>query len=234
MALDTKRHKEILVKILHEIATDEFAPTLLGFKGGTAAMLFYDLPRFSVDLDFDLLDSTKETYVFELLTKIVGKYGTIKESSNKRYGIFFLLSYEQKIPNAQNIKVDVNKRDFGSRYEIRDYLGTNLQVMVKEDMVAHKMVAMHERIGYANRDIFDVWYFLESSWSINKHIIEQRTGMSYKAFLEKCIFDLESMSDKEILAGIGELLTEKQKVWAKAHLRKETIFLLRLQLSHES
>lgn len=234
MTLDTNRHKEVLVKILREIATDEFAPALLAFKGGTAAMLFYNLPRFSVDLDFDLLDATKTEYVFELLSKIIAKYGTIKESSNKRYSIFFLLSYTHKIPNAQNIKVDVNKRDFGSRYEIREYLGIDLNVMVKEDMAAHKMVAMYERMGFANRDIFDVWYFLESSWPINKNIIEQRTNLSYKEFLEKCITQLEKMSDHTILAGIGELLSDKQKIWAKDHLRKETIFLLKLQLSHES
>lgn len=234
MMLDMKHHKDILVKILREIATDEFAPGLLGFKGGTAAMLFYNLPRFSVDLDFDLLDSSKEQYIFDLLSKIIGKYGTIKEAQNKRYSIFFLLSYDQKMPSAQNIKIEVNKRNFDSRYKIRDYLGTNIKVMVQEDMVAHKMVAMHERIGYANRDIFDVWYFLENGWLVNKHIIEQRTGLSYKAFLEKCISDLESMSDRGILSGIGELLTEKQKAWAKTHLRKETIFLLRLQLSHEN
>ena len=33
-------------------------PTLaasLGFKGGTCALIFYQLPRFSVDLDFDYI-----------------------------------------------------------------------------------------------------------------------------------------------------------------------------------
>jgi predicted nucleotidyltransferase component of viral defense system len=233
MMLDAKHHKEILVKILREIATDEFAPGLLGFKGGTAAMLFYNLSRFSVDLDFDLLDPSKEQYIFDVISKIISKYGTIKESYNKRYSLFFLLSYEQKMPNAQNIKIDINKRDFGSRYEIQDYLGTNIKVMVQEDMAAHKLVAMFERMGDANRDIYDVWYFLQNSWPINKAIIEQRTDLTYKAFLQKCIDDLGALSDRGILAGIGELLTEKQKVWAKAYLRKETIFLLRLQLSHE-
>ncbi len=32
-------------------------------------------------------------------------------------------------------------------------------VMKKEDMFAHKLVAMTERTGMANRDIFDVWFF---------------------------------------------------------------------------
>jgi len=39
------------------------------------------------------------------------------------------------------------------------------------------------------------------------------------------------MSDRNILSGIGELLDAKQKAWAKANLRKETIFLLQLLMS---
>ena len=53
--LDTDRHKNILIKILKDIYTDNTIGPILGFKGGTAAYLFYDLPRFSVDIDFDLI-----------------------------------------------------------------------------------------------------------------------------------------------------------------------------------
>ncbi|HCC85077.1 MAG TPA: hypothetical protein DEQ06_00520 [Porphyromonadaceae bacterium] len=39
--------------LLKDIYTDiEIAPSL-GFKGGTALMFFYDLPRFSIDPDFN-------------------------------------------------------------------------------------------------------------------------------------------------------------------------------------
>jgi hypothetical protein len=46
--------------------------------------------------------------------------------------------------------------------------------------------------------------------------------------LQICIKELEEMSDKNILSGIGELLDQKQKAWVKAYLRSETIFLLKL------
>lgn len=32
---------------------------------------------------------------------------------------------------------------------------------------------------------------------------------------------------RSILSGVGELLNPEQKKWAKQHLRKETLFLLR-------
>jgi len=100
-------------------------------------------------------------------------------------------------------------------------------------MAAHKLVAMYERIGKTNRDIFDVWFFLHNNWEINKAIVEKRTGISFKEFLRKSIHALEKMSNRHILSGIGELLNEKQKAWAKSKLLPETIFLLKLKLDGE-
>jgi len=227
MMLDATNHKNILIHILKDIYTDATIGPFLGFKGGTAAYLFYDLNRFSVDLDFDLLDSSNELYIFDRIQKILQEYGTIKESLKKRYTLFFRLSY---IDNHQNIKVEINLRNFGSRYEVKSYLGISMKVMVKEDMVANKMVAMTERIGKANRDIFDTYFFLKNNWSINEQIIEKRTGLSMHQFLKNCINTLESMSNVGILSGLGDLLDAKQKIWVKDKLRTETIFLLQLKL----
>ena len=104
-------------------------------------------------------------------------------------------------------------------------------VMIREDMFAHKLVAMHERMGKANRDIFDVWFFLRNDWPINKEIVEKRTDMSFKGFLRKCVEALQKLPDRGILAGMGELLDDKQKAWVKVNLRKDTIFLLKLKLA---
>jgi predicted nucleotidyltransferase component of viral defense system len=71
MTLDVAIHKNILVRILKDIFTDPQIAPYLGFNGGTAAMLFYNLSRFSVDLYFDLLDATKEDIVFEKVESIL-------------------------------------------------------------------------------------------------------------------------------------------------------------------
>ena len=42
--------------------------------------------------------------------------------------------------------------------------------------------------------------------------------------------ELEEMNDNNILSGIGELITEKQKAWIKAKLKLETILQLKLRL----
>ncbi len=233
MTFDTANHKDILVKILKDIFSDQVISSDLGFKDGTAALLFYNLSRFSVDLDFDLLDSTKKDTVFGQVNIILQSYGTVKKADKKRYNLFFLLAPFNKLKDAQNIKIEINTRNFGSRYELKEYLGIPMKVMVQEDMAAHKMVAMYERMGEANRDIFDVWFFLHNNWPINIKIIEQRTNMTYKKFLQTCIDKLDSINNRSILSGLGELLTEKQKAWVKSKLKDETIFLLKAALNSQ-
>ena len=204
MALDTAKHKNILVKILKDIYADSTISTILGFKGGTAATLFYGLDRFSVDLDFDLLDAEKEDYVFERVKAILESYGKLKQARKKRFNLFYILSYNEKDINAQNVKVEINRREFGSKYEVKSFLGISMQVMIKEDMAAHKLCAMYERIGKTNRDIFDVQFFISHDWPVNKKIVEDRMGVPYKEFLGKTIDLIKKIDDRDILAGMGE------------------------------
>jgi len=227
MPLNISIHRNILIHILKDICSDINIAPFLGFKGGTAAYLFYDLPRFSVDLDFDLLDKTKEEIVFSRIKGIIKSYGRLKEAKKKRFNLFFLLSYDEK---AQNIKIEINRRSFDSHYEFKTYLGISMLVMVREDMFAHKLMAMYERLGKINRDIFDAWFFFKNNWIINKEIVEQRSGMPFKNLLQKCIAALEKLGDRKILDGMGELLDEKTKIWVRKNLKKDLLFLMRLYL----
>lgn len=226
MTLNTSIHKTILFQILKDIYSDTKISPYLGFKGGTATLMFYNLDRFSVDLDFDLLDVDKADLVFDTVVKIVSKYGKIKDQYKKRHNLFCLLSYEDK---AHNIKVEISLRKFDSSYEVKNYLGVGMLVMVPADMFAHKLVAMYERLGKTSRDLYDVWFFLKNRFPINKKIVETRSEQSLFDFIEQCIQKIDKLNNRNVLDGVGELLTEGQKDWAKAKLKQETISLLELR-----
>jgi len=70
--LNREKHQLIMGQILKDIYTNISISSLLGFKGGTCAYFFYDLPRFSVDLDFDLLEVNEKNQklVFEKIVPI--------------------------------------------------------------------------------------------------------------------------------------------------------------------
>jgi predicted nucleotidyltransferase component of viral defense system len=113
MTLDIATHKTILFQILKDIYTDTSISPFLGFKGGTAALMFHGLDRFSVDLDFDLLDENQEEYVFNRIIEIVKKFGDLKVARKKRFIFFILLSSEDKAVGCGG-----NKRGSMVLYEI--------------------------------------------------------------------------------------------------------------------
>jgi predicted nucleotidyltransferase component of viral defense system len=230
MTLDFPKHKNMLLQILKDIFSDTSLSPYLGFKGGTAALLFYGLDRNSVDLDFDLLDESKEQEVFNKIQKIATNYGKIMDSRVKRFNLVTVIAHDLK---SQNIKIEVNRRDFGSKYELKTLLGISMLVMVKEDMFANKLMAMYERIGKTSRDIYDVYFFAKNNWPINRKLVEDRAKLPFKDVVLKCIEQLEKMGSRHILDGLGEMLTEPQKDWARAKLRTETIFLLKARLESE-
>jgi predicted nucleotidyltransferase component of viral defense system len=221
-----KYHKEILTRILYDLVSETGLAEILGFKGGTAVYFFYELPRYSVDLDFDLLQEKFTGENFVLIKNILEKYGEIKDVYEKRYSVLFEISYSDK---TQNIKVEINKRNFGSEYEIKYLYGLPLKVMKKEDMFANKLVAMFERECKVNRDIFDVYFFLDKGWEFNDKIIIKRTGFERKEFLLRLLKLLRKKNNARILSGLGDLLEDDLKKWVKLNLLKKTIFLLELK-----
>ncbi|MBS3772161.1 MAG: nucleotidyl transferase AbiEii/AbiGii toxin family protein [Bacteroidales bacterium] len=224
MALNIDHHRFILAQILKEIYSNISIAPLLGLKGGTALYLFYNLPRFSVDLDFNLLKTTEKEKVWKKINEILNKFGAIKEKREKRATLFFLLSYEEK---AQNVKVKISKRLFPDRYEVKNYLGISMLVLRKEDMFAHKLAALSQRKNVANRDFFDIWFFMKNDWDINKKLVEIRTGKNFKDYLRECVEVVEKMDERYILQGLGEILDTNYKNWVKKNLKKELLFLMK-------
>jgi len=227
--LDISRHKFFLIRILKDIYSDISIASLLGFKGGTAAHLFYELPRFSVDLDFNLLNPEKKSILLEAIPSILDKIGRIKQRREKRATLFFLLSYGEE---ERNIKLEISKRIFPDRYEVKSYLGISMLVMAREDLFAHKLVALSDRKSPANRDYFDLWFFMQNHWNVNEEIVESRTDLSLKEYLKKCEKIVEAIDERYILHGIGELLDSRLKNWARENLKKELLFLIRFYLEN--
>jgi len=228
--LNRERHQLVMGRILQDTFSDPAIAPLLGFKGGTGAYFFYGLPRFSVDLDFDLLrnEENDQKLVFETVKRILEAYGKIKDSYIKRNTIFFLLSYGDA---DHNVKFEVNTRPSIPRikdhYDLKEYLGISMLCAKKAYLFASKLVALTSRSETAMRDIYDIWFFAENNWDIDAETIKIRTNKSVKAHLADCVILIEQVRDNQILQGLGELLSEKDKVWVKTYLRKKVVLLLK-------
>lgn len=222
--LTITKHRKVMLGILKSIYENSNLGPILGFKGGTLLYTLYNLPRFSVDLDFDLLDFSKEKNVFEEIGKIAKKFGKLESLVIKKYTIFCLINYEK---GQQKLKIEIHRKNEGSKFEIKNYLGIAVSAMVKEDIFANKLAALTNRKKPVNRDIFDIWFMLKNGWDLNDELLEKRTKTPVKQYLNKCIKLLENWPLESMLGGLGELVDNKTKDWIKANLIKDTIFLLK-------
>jgi predicted nucleotidyltransferase component of viral defense system len=223
--VEINKHKFFLVQLLKDIYTDLSLANLLGFKGGTALMLFHDLPRFSVDLDFNLLDNTKTDFVYGKIRNIVLSYGKIRDEAKKHYGMIIVLDYGQA---ERNLKIEISNREFGDHYEVRNYLGIPVKIMQLPDMFAHKLCALLDRNVLTSRDIFDCHFLMQKRTPLNKEIIEKRMKMDLSDYLQRCIDTIEKMNEKRLLSGLGDLMEEETKKFVKTRLKQDTIALLRM------
>lgn len=221
-------------QILKDIYTDISIAPLLGLKGGTCAYFFYNLPRFSVDLDFDLFSPTqeKQKMLSEKISGILQKYGHIKDAHLKRFTIFSLLSYGDE---DHNVKIEINIREqipnIKEYYGMREYLGISMLVAKKDYLFGSKLATLTLRPETAMRDIYDVHYFAKNNWDINTEVVRALTGKNTKEQLTDCITLIEKIKDNQIVHGLGELISAQEKVWVKNKMKADTIFLLKNYLS---
>ena len=189
--LNVKLHRQVMFEIITDIFRSPIA-NLLGFKGGTMAYFFYGLDRFSTDLDFDLLDENKIEEVIKVIPKILVKNGQIKEEYNKRYTIFYLLNYQKE---SQNIKIEISKRiQYKYDYVIKNFYGTDVKILNQSDAFATKLLACTTRSRLANRDFYDVYFYLKRGIIPNEKIIKNITSKGLRSYLEYLIKFIEKIS----------------------------------------
>jgi predicted nucleotidyltransferase component of viral defense system len=206
-----------MLQILRDIYSDLELSTSLGFKGGTALMFFHNLPRFSIDLDFNLLvaDKEKETEIYQKVRNILLKYGKLDDEAQKFFGPILVLNYEK---GERKLKVEISNRLYDNHYEVKSFMGINMLVMTLPDMFAHKLCAVLDRNELTNRDIFDCWFFMENRTAINKNLVEHRVKMPFADYMQNCIDTLYNLSNKNLLNGIGDLIDDKMKNFVRTKL----------------
>ena len=223
--LNIERHKVILQQILREIYTDEELLAKVVFKGGTCLMLFYGLDRFSTDLDFDLRIGSSEIDR-ERITSIAKKYLTVDDEYDKHFTYFWSGSFESGL---QRVKIEINKRPWPQTIENKDYYGLTIPTLASDKMLAHKLCAVTERKTLLNRDLYDTYFMLTKGFSIDEEIIKLRTGLSAKDYLEKLTKLLDTPKiEKNILHGLGEVLSDERKKWVKNYLLRELVAQIKI------
>ncbi len=223
--LSIEQHRVTLLQILRDIFSDNQLAGQLVFKGGTCLMLFAGLDRFSTDLDFDLRAGTLELER-ERITQIVAKYLTVDMDYNKHFTYYWSGSYASGL---QRVKVEINKRPWPQEIVNRDFYGLTIPTLAPAQMFAHKLVAITDRKELQNRDLYDAHFLFQRGYPIDETIIRLRTGLSLTEYFEQLLALLAHPAvTKDILFGLGEVLTPERKIWVKNQLVRELVAQIEL------
>lgn len=204
----------------------------LGFKWGTALYFFYQLPRFSVDLDFDLIwdidPKDLKKMIEKLKTFVISKWWIIKKDGTLQHSYRYIVQYGWE----KKLKLEFGTHTYPNTYEPKDLFGLEVQTMTIQDMFAHKLCALVSRFqarGYlASRDIYDIHFMLELGITPNDDIIHIRSKilankeMTTKQRYTHLVDFIQTHEDHfraHILDGLGELIDDS----ASKHRIKKTL-----------
>ncbi|HDD63726.1 MAG: hypothetical protein DRJ32_06815, partial [Thermoprotei archaeon] len=195
------------------------------FQGGTALRLFYNSPRFSLDMDFSLInrsltkameDSTK---VLNTLSHILAPYKVEVSKSREKalfeenfYRFFYTFNTLGIIRRKIRIKLEIAERNYMNVSFSRKILAlefpihTSIGLIVKSpaqllcDKVTSLAGGFHR--GYIRwRDIFDIyWLKTKINARIDSNYLKQEFGsyIETKEDLEKLVSKLKALSGKEL------------------------------------
>ena len=219
---NASKHRFFVFQILKDIFSDIELANYLGLKGETALFLFTDLPRISIDVDFNLLDHSKEKIVLEKLKNILLQHENIFDLAI----IFFdqIIGLNRGRENRK-MKIEISNIEYANNYDIKNLLGINIPVLTFPDILSHKLCDLSDNFAI-NRTIFDSWFLMKNNTPLDRLIIEARTKMPLTDYLQKCVTKLENLQDRDLLDDLEEVVNAHTKNFIKTKLLAETINFL--------
>lgn len=194
--------KDYLIELILFIIYSEFGNALI-FKGGTALYKFFNLNRFSEDLDFTL---NKKNFDFDRLVKKIlssldslGVRGKVKEFSRYKNEVnvkFNFIGPEYRGSKESMAFVSLNtslrERAFGFKTEkiipsYKEIPSFDVFVLSPEEILAEKMRTILSR--NKPRDVYDLWFLLKRGAKIDLGLINKKLKLIGKKFSKKEFFE---------------------------------------------
>lgn len=226
-------HLAWMYRILSAIADDALLISFLRFKGGTCAAMRGIINRFSVDLDFDLLDEKEK--VSRHLEGLFKKLGLEVKDKSKVAPQYFL-RYPKTDENPRNIiKIDVTfppaRHDTYEPVRFAE-IDRILHCHTIPTMFAHKLIALigrWERTGtLASRDLFDIHTFFLKGYEYDKDIILEIRGVPASVFLTELSGFIENHVTQALIdQDLNVLLSLQEFQRIRKTLKQETLMLLK-------
>jgi predicted nucleotidyltransferase component of viral defense system len=226
-------HKSYLNRLLMEIVDQPLLAQTLAFKGGTCAAMLGYLNRFSVDLDFDVLEGADKDVLRKLFRQVFIHLG-LNVSQEFENEFIFQLSYSSSPRKRSSIKVSaVNTKIEANQYRVQYYPEVDrlINSQTIETMFANKLVAVTDKYAQhgtiTGRDIYDIHHFFTQGYGYHQAIIRERTGITPREYLGRLIdFIKEHITETIIYQDLNSLLSLQQFHKVRKTLILDTLYIL--------
>lgn len=227
-------HKSYLNRLLMEIIDDPDLSQELAFKGGTCASMLGFLDRFSVDLDFDLLD---KSHLPTLRKAFHGIFDRLGLTIAKEYEgiLFFQVKYPTENTQQRNtVKISANDIPVKANIYTTSYFKEIDRLMKSqtiETMFTNKLVALTDRHEkhqtIAGRDIYDIHHFFVQGYKYIGAVIQERTGLAPKDYFAQLISFVQKHVHQTIInEDLNTLLPQDKFQQIRKILIPETLHFL--------
>ena len=203
--------ENMIIEVVQALAKSE-AGSQIAFKGGTALRLFYDLPRFSEDVDYDFLSGISADKLLNIIKNIfIKKKWEITDAALKYHTVLLELRFPGPERNF-HLKIEVSTREKALDTTIMPLRGVSILTLEPSFLMTEKLLTFVER--QAGRDIFDAWFILQNSYPLKESMIITACGDMLR-FYEIVLDKIKAANPKKIYRDTGKLLGDDYRNWMK-------------------
>jgi len=201
--------ENVIIEVVQALAKSR-AGSLIAFMGGTALKLFYDLPRYSEDVDYDALQVGSPEGLIGIIKGLCTKKGwEITDNALKYYTILVELRFRGPDRNF-HIKIEISTREKELKTAILPLRGVPIVTLEPSFLMTEKLLTFLDR--QAGRDIFDAWFILNGGYPLDEAMIE-KAFENRSAFFQALLNTVKKADPKKILRDTGKLLNQDYRNW---------------------
>jgi predicted nucleotidyltransferase component of viral defense system len=200
-----------IIEVIQALAKSE-AGSNIAFKGGTALKLFYNLPRYSEDIDYDSLSKFSARKLMEIIrTAIARRRWEITDDAVKYHTVLFELRFAGPERNFR-VKIEISTRDKELRTTIGSLRGVPVLTLEPSFLMTEKLITFAER--QAGRDVFDAWFILNNAYPLDESMITNAFG-DFSSFYQAILGVIKKTESSKMLRDTGKLLSLDHRNWIK-------------------
>lgn len=226
-------HRSYLHRLLMEIVDQPQLAQNLAFKGGTCAAMLGYLDRFSVDLDFDVLNPGNEAGIRAAFHQVFLQLG-LNVTLEIDQTLFFQLGYPSSQGKRSTVKISASTQiPKANKYKVQYFAEIDRLVNSQtiETMFANKLVALTDRHTQhktiAGRDLYDIHHFFTQGYAYREAVIQERTGLEPRQyFVEVIAFIQKHVTQRIVNEDLNSLLPPDKFQQIRKILIPETLWLL--------